>query len=59
MFKSLNEFLNDFNPKINTINSYVNINKDKELSLFIVGLRSFPFYKDLKENFHANFFDGC
>ncbi len=49
MFKSLNEFLTNFNPKKDTINSYVNLNKDKDLSLFIVGLRSFPFYNELKE----------
>ena len=49
MFKSLNEFLNTFNPEKDTINSYVNINKDKDLSLFIVGLRNFPFYNELKE----------
>ena len=57
MFKSLNEFLNTFNPKKDTINSYVNLNKDKDLSLFIVGIRNFPFYKELKEKTKAVFTD--
>ena len=57
MFKSLNEFLNKFNPEKDTINSYVNINKDKDLSLFIVGLRSFPFYNELKEKTKSLFTD--
>ena len=49
MFKSLNEFLTKFDPEKDTINSYVNLNKERDLSLFIVGLRSFPFYEELKE----------
>ena len=49
MFKSLNEFLTKFDREKDTINSYVNLNKERDLSLFIVGLRSFPFYDDLKE----------
>lgn len=57
MFKSLNEFLTTFNPKKDTINSYVNLNKDKDLNLFIVGLRSFPFYHELKEKTKALFTD--
>ncbi|WP_353169450.1 DUF4301 family protein [Flavobacterium sp.] len=49
MFKSLNEFLTKFNPEKDTVNSYVNLNKERDVSLFIVGLRSFPFYNELKE----------
>lgn len=57
MFKSLNEFLQNFNPEVDTINSYVNLKKDKDLSLFIVGLRSFPFYNELKEKTKAIYTD--
>jgi hypothetical protein len=57
MFKSLNEFLTKFNPEKDTINSYVNLNKERELSLFIVGLRSFPFYNELKEKTKTIFTD--
>jgi hypothetical protein len=57
MFKSLNEFLTKFNPEKDTINSYVNLNKERELSLFIVGLRSFPFYNELKEKTKTIYID--
>ena len=57
MFKSLNEFLTKFNPEKDTINSYINLNKERDLSLFIVGLRSFPFYNELKEKTKAIYTD--
>lgn len=57
MFKSLNEFLTKFDPEKDTINSYVNLNKERDLSLFIVGLRSFPFYDELKEKTKKLFTD--
>ena len=57
MFKSLNEFLTNFNPEKDTINSYVNLKKEKDISLFIVGLRSFPFYNELKEKTKTLFKD--
>lgn len=47
MFKFLNEFLNDFNIENESINGYINRKKDIELSIFIVGLEKFPFYKDV------------
>ncbi|RXR20764.1 DUF4301 family protein [Flavobacterium amnicola] len=49
MFQFLNEFLNRFNPETDTINSYVNKYNDTNLSVFIVGIRNFPFYTELKE----------
>ena len=53
MFKFLNEFLNDFDIENESINGYINRKKDIELSIFIVGLEKFPFYKtvdkELKE----------
>jgi hypothetical protein len=57
MFKSLSEFLTKFNPEKDTINSYVNLNTDKDISLFIVGLRSFPFYNELKDKTKEIFTD--
>ena len=48
MFKFLSEFINNFDVENDTINSYINYNKCSELSVFLVGLKSFPFYKDLK-----------
>ena len=48
MFKFLSEFINEFDIENDTINSYINHNKCAELSVFLVGLKSFPFYQDLK-----------
>ncbi|HZW62298.1 MAG TPA: DUF4301 family protein [Flavobacteriaceae bacterium] len=44
MFKFLFQFLEEYNPKTESINAYINRNKAKELSLFFVGLEKFPFY---------------
>lgn len=49
MFKFLNEFLNEFDVENETINSYINKHKAKDVSLFIYGIRNFPFYKLLKD----------
>jgi len=48
MFKFLNEFLNEFDLDNDTINSYINKCKAKDLSIFIIGLKKFPFYQKLK-----------
>ena len=45
MFKFLNAFLNDFDIEKETINAYINRKKDKELSIFIVAMDKFPFFK--------------
>ena len=45
MFKFLSTFLNDFDFENETINAYINRKKDTELSIFIVGLEKFPFFK--------------
>lgn len=47
MFKFLSEFLSDFKPNQETINAYINRSKNKNLEVFFVGLKNFPFYKDL------------
>jgi nicotinamide riboside kinase len=49
MFKFLSEFINEFDPETDTINSYINHKKCTELSVFLVGLKSFPFYNTLRE----------
>jgi len=45
MFKFLFSFLDDYQPKKESINSYINSKKDSELSLFFIGLEKFPFYQ--------------
>lgn len=49
MFKFLNEFLNEFDKEKQTINSYINLSGNKDLKLFIYGLKNFSFYPELKE----------
>ncbi|MCI9846744.1 DUF4301 family protein [Flavobacterium pectinovorum] len=53
MFKFLIAFLNSYDIEKETINSYINRKKDNDLSIFIVGMDKFPFfkavYKKLKE----------
>ncbi|MDV6169009.1 DUF4301 family protein [Flavobacterium sp. DG1-102-2] len=50
MFKFLNEFVGDFNPDKETINAYRNRKKDSDLSVFMVGLEKFPFYKQVMDS---------
>ena len=59
MFKFLNEFLNDFDVANDTINSYINKRNAKDVSIFIFGLKNFPFYRELKEKtiqLHPNYY---
>ena len=49
MVKFLSEFINEFDVANDTINSYINHKKCAELSVFLVGLKSFPFYQELKQ----------
>lgn len=47
MFKFLNVFLNEFDFPNETINAYINRKRDRELSLFIVGMEKFPFFEEV------------
>jgi nicotinamide riboside kinase len=47
MFMFLSAFLNEFNIENESINAYINRKKDTELSLFIVGMDKFPFFKEV------------
>lgn len=45
MFKTLFKFIEEYNPNDETINSYINRNKETDLSVFLVGIEKLPFYK--------------
>ncbi|NRD19119.1 DUF4301 family protein [Winogradskyella eckloniae] len=45
MFKFLFRFVSEFNSKEQSLNSFINKNNLRELSLFMVGMEKFPFYK--------------
>ena len=49
MFKFLNAFLNEFDIENESINGYINRKKDSKLSIFIVGLEKFPFFKAVEK----------
>lgn len=49
MFQFLLEFLKDFDVEKDTLNAYINRTKCANLSVFLVGLKSFPFYQELKQ----------
>lgn len=47
MFQFLIEFLSKFDPETDSINAYINKSKCVHLSVFLVGLRNFPFYNQV------------
>ncbi|MFV8332782.1 DUF4301 family protein [Flavobacterium sp. GSP14] len=57
MFKFLVAFLNDFDIEKESINAYINKKKDTELSVFIVGLEKFPFFKIIDDKLKEVFSD--
>ncbi|MDI5893788.1 DUF4301 family protein [Flavobacterium algoritolerans] len=57
MFKFLITFLNEFDVENESINAYINRKKDTELSVFIVGLEKFPFFKAVDKKLREEFID--
>lgn len=55
MFKFLNEFLKDYHFDSESINAYVNRKHDLELSLFIVGMDKFPFFKAIDTQLRSQY----
>ncbi|WP_053971069.1 DUF4301 family protein [Mangrovimonas sp. ST2L15] len=49
MFKFLFQFLDEYNPEKESLNSYVNNHDTKDLNLFFIGLEKFPFYYEVME----------
>ncbi len=57
MFKFLYTFLEDYNFKKESINSYINKTKSQELSIFFVGIEKFPFYDSVIERLQSEYQD--
>ncbi len=55
MFKTLFTFLKAYNPQKETINSYINKNKVKALSVFFVGLEKLPFFEEVVTKLHKTY----
>ncbi len=45
MFKTLFKFMEEYIPETESINSFINRNKDTDLSLFFMGIEKLPFYE--------------
>ena len=57
MFKFLTEFINEFDIENESINAYINRKKASKLSIFIVGMEQFPFFKAIDKQLRAEFTD--
>jgi len=55
MFSFLTKFLNEFNPKTDTINAYINHNNAFDLGIFLAGLEKFPFYGKIQRILISDF----
>ena len=53
MFKILFTFLNEYNPKVESINSYINNHKFAELSMFLIGIEKLPFFEEVVHKIHV------
>lgn len=57
MFKFLHEFLRDFNPLEDSINSFINKNNAQHLFTFFIALEKFPFYEEVMEFLKSRYDD--
>jgi len=54
MFKALFHFLDAYNPKDETLETYIERTKDKDIKVFADGLEKLPFYADVKSRLKMN-----
>ena len=54
MFKFLFQFLAEYNPEKESINAYINKNKARDLSVFLIGLEKLPFFEEVINKVHEN-----
>ncbi|MBJ6369666.1 DUF4301 family protein [Snuella sedimenti] len=52
MFKFLFRFLNEYDAEKESINAYINRNKDNDLKIFLVGLEKLPFFEEVVHKLH-------
>ncbi|MDO6492848.1 MULTISPECIES: DUF4301 family protein [unclassified Cellulophaga] len=55
MFKALFAFLEVYTPKKQSLQEYINTSEDGAVKAFTEGLKSFPFYDDVKQRIGSNF----
>ena len=49
MFKFLFEFLEEYNPTQETLNAFINRKNASQLSIFLIGIEKFPFYRKIEK----------
>ncbi|RLD29050.1 MAG: DUF4301 domain-containing protein [Bacteroidetes bacterium] len=54
MFKFLFSFIEEYDSDNESINSYINRKKATELSIFLIGLKYFPFYYKVKQQLYKD-----
>ena len=54
MFKFLFQFFEDYKPKKESVNSYINRKKATQLSIFLIGVKNFPFYYKVKQQLYKS-----
>jgi hypothetical protein len=52
MFKFLFSFLKEYQPEKESLNAYINRKKTSELTIFLIGLKFFPFYYKVKQQIY-------
>jgi hypothetical protein len=57
MFKFLFQFLAEYTPDKESINAYINKNKAKDLSIFLMGMEKLPFFEEVIHKVHKNVSD--
>ena len=55
MFKFLFSFMEEFSPEEESLNSYLNKIKNKDLSIFLVGIEKLPFYAEVMSVINENY----
>ncbi|MGH2667317.1 DUF4301 family protein [Flavobacterium sp.] len=57
MFQFLNTFLAEFKPDTESINAYINRTHNTSLSVFLIGMDKFPFFKTVDQWLNAKYPD--
>lgn len=57
MFKFLFQFVKEYNPNKESLNSYINKKNLRDLALFLVGIEKLPFYNQVIEHLKAKSID--
>jgi hypothetical protein len=57
MFKFIYEFLTNYNPSKESVNSFINKNKADQLFTFFAALEKFPFHHEIREVLKGKFAD--